>query len=313
MTVKILTQTVVRHDEQRSSIAAGQYVWRGPANAPVFLLQNCRDYRIENIDVSCETPCSAVFYMERTKSGPGVIPSTMHMFRNVRIFGNDFPAFGIWYHDTIDENNEHGRFDCVSVYGCDCAFKFQGQQSKEHLLTHCRLESGLTAIASDTGFQMIGGTIAVFEEAVILARAGDPVTLSGVGVETCGRLLESLGPTTGAQPVVLQNVRYEADQLAPDGEAIVMRHAGPLTIIGGRYGGGKQPIPRIALRGVGIQSVELVGRPHFGSYGAHAVNPIIAQNPPEAMVTGGYLAQRYEGDPSNTAFIGSPTVERITT
>lgn len=308
---KILTQTVVRHDEERSSIAPGRYIWRGPANAPVFLLQNCRDFLSSRVDVTVETPCSAVVVCERTKDAPGTIPSTNNGFHRWRIFGNGLAERGFWYRATVDANNEHGEFDANTVYGCGLPFVFEGQQSKHHRLTHNVVESFTYGVLADSAFDWQGGTLAVGACAFVLNNVGDPVRVASVGVEAVTRLLVTSGPTTAAQSVVLDSVRYEADQVAPDGEAIVMWHAGPLTIIGGRYGGGKQPIPRIALRGVGIQSVELVGRPHFGSYGAHAVNPIIAQNPPEALVTGGYLAQRAEGDPSNTAFIGSPTVERI--
>jgi hypothetical protein len=310
---KILTATVRRKDIERSSILAGRYVWRGPASDPVFAFENCRDFRLDNIDVVCETPTIAAFLMERTKTGPGVIPSTMHTLSNVRIFGNGLANIGIYYRATIDENNEHGRFDCVSVYGCRlAAWSFSGQQSKEHLLTHCRTESCDVGVVSESAFQWIGGTCAVAECGIYLPRAGDPVTVQGVGFEACQRVLITSGPTTAAQPVTLINCRYEADQLAPDNEMIVMKHAGPLVLLGGRYGGGKQRIPRIALRGTGNQYVEFVGRPHFGSYGAYKVNPVIGQNPPEAIVTGSYLAQRDENDPQNTQRVDTVTVDRIT-
>lgn len=298
---------------ERSALSPDRYVWRGPASDPVFLFQNCRDFLSSRIDVTCETPCSAVVVCERTKDAPGTIPSTNNGFHRWRIFGNWLAERGFWYRATIDANNEHGDFYANTVYGCGYAFVFEGQQSKHHRLAHNVVESCERAVTASSAFYWQGGTIAATRRAFTLTRVGDPVKIEAVGVEAVERLLITSGPTTAAQSIVLDSVRYEADQLNEDGEAIVMRHAGPLVIVGGRYGGGKQPCPRIALRGVGIQSVEFVGRPHFGSYGAHAVNPIIAQNPPEAMVTGGYLAQRWEGDPSNTAFIGSPTVERITT
>jgi hypothetical protein len=309
---KILTATVVRRNLERSSLAPGRYVWRGPASDPVFALQNCNAFRVQDIDVTCDTPTSAVFLIERTQTGPGTIPSTMHMFRNVRIFGNRKAERGVWYRNTIDENNEHGRFDCVSVYGCTLAgFAFYGQQSKEHLLTHVRTESCTVGVIADSAFQWIGGTCAVAEYAIFLARIGDPVTIQGVGFEACQRLLLTYGPTTAAQPVTFIGGRYEADQLAEDGEAIVLQHAGPLNIIGMRLGGGKQRVPRIALRGTGEQTVKLDGV-HFGSYGACDVPPVLAQNKPEALVSAPACRyQTHEGHPTNTTMYMPALVEEI--
>jgi len=314
----VIREPVVMRDMDgppRRLSAAGtrlRYVWRGRANQPVFLLQNSRDSVWEHIDVVCETPCEAVFVVERTRSGAGVIPSSMHQFRDVRVFGNKLAARGVWHRSTIDENNEHGRFDSVSVYGCTVPWVFQGQQSKEHLLTHCRAETCRVAVQSESGFQWIGGTAAVCEVGVELTRVGDPVTLQGVGFEACGRVLVTSGPTTAAQPVALINCRYEADQLHRDGHAIVLRHAGPLVIVGGRYGGGKQHLPRIALLGVGQQTLTLSGVT-FGSFGAYRLPPVVTQHVENAMVTGsGLVYQRAEGDAANTQGMrATPTVQRI--
>jgi hypothetical protein len=285
---KILTATVVRRNLERSSLAPGRYVWRGPASDPVFALQNCNAFRVEDIDVTCDTPTSAVFLIERTQTGPG-----------------------IWYRNTIDENNEHGRFDCVSVYGCGFAWEFNGQQSKEHLLTHCRSESCNIGVVAESAFQWIGGTCAVAVCGIHLTRAGDPVTIQGVGFEACGRLLMTGGPTTAAQPVTFVGGRYEADQLNPDGEAVIMCHAGPLNMTGMRLGGGKQRVPRIALRGTGEQTVKLDGV-HFGSYGACDVPPVLAQNKPEALVSAPACRyQTHEGNPTNTTMAMPALVEQI--
>lgn len=314
----VIRETVVMRDVDgppRRVSPAGtrlRYVWRGHADQPVFLMQNSRDSVWEHVDVVCETPCEAVFVVERTKTGAGVLPSTMHQFRDVRIFGNKLAMRGVWHRSRIDENNEHGRFDSVSVYGCALPWVFQGQQSKEHLLTHCRAEGCRVAVQSDSGFQWVGGTAAVCEIGVELTRVGDPVTLQGIGFEACRRLLVTSGPTTAAQPVALINCRYEADQLHRDRHAIVLRHAGPLVIVGGRFGGGKQAIPRIALLGVGQQTLTLSGVT-FGSFGAHRLPPVVTQHVENAMVTGsGLVYQRAEGDAANTQGMrATPMVQRI--
>lgn len=313
-----MKQTRVMRDMDGGVIGSARYVWRGPPGDPMFVMQNCRDVTSSRVDIVVESPCEAVVVVERTKSGPGVIPSTMHGFHRWRVFGNGLAPVGFWYRATVDENNEHGRWAGCSIYGCNDGLNLHGSQSKEHLVTHCRFEGGAhggIAIEADSGFQMIGGAVSGFVTAIALRRVGDPVTIQGVGVEACSRLLLTSGPTTAAQPVILQNVRYEADQLAADGEMIVMRHAGPLVMLGGRYGGGRQRVPRIALRGTGPQCVEFVGRPLFGAFGADLVNPVIAQNPAEASVIGQYIAQRMENPANgqNTQLVDAITVGRLTT
>jgi hypothetical protein len=260
-----------------------RFVWRGPATDPVFCLQNCREATFAHLDVVCETPCESVFVFERTKTGHGVIPSTLHQFRDVRIFGNGIARHGYWARATIDANNEHGRWDACSVYGAMIGWCFDGQQSKEHLLTQCRFESGAVAIAAESGFQWISGTAAVCDVGISLKRVGEPLLVQGVGFEACGRLLNGLGASTASQPVTLVSVRYEADQLNADGDCIVVRHAGPLRLEGCRIGGGKQRVPRIGLLGIGPQSALLAGNT-FGAFGAHRVCPIRAQQPNMAMV-----------------------------
>lgn len=277
-----------------------RFVWRGPAAEPVFALENCRESVIEHIDVVCETPCAAVFLVRRTKHGAGVIASTMHQFRDVRIFGNGRARRGYDYTSAIDENNEHGRWDSCSVYGCtDAAWTFSGQQSKEHLLTQCRAESVRAAVVASSSFTWVSGTAAVCQVGVVLSRVGDPVVIEGVGFEACGRLLVTDGPTTASQPVTLTGVRYEADQLHQDGDCIVLRHAGPLSVTGCRIGGGKQRIPRIALLGVGPQVATIAGNT-FGAFGAHRVCPVRAPKHANVNVTWGNNAyQRDALDPQN--------------
>jgi hypothetical protein len=296
----ILTDTLRYRDVDRGRVPAGHYIWRGPADQPVFHFADSREIVVEDVEVVCETPTPAVFHVERTRVGPGVHPSTLHQWRNVRINGGNVqPACGFLV-SGIDQNGEHMRFDGVSVYRCVHGWEFRGQQAKEQLLTQCRAESCATGIAADSSFTWISGTIAACGIAVELTRVGDPVVIQGLGVEACGRLLVTSGPTTASQPVTLIGVRYEADQLAADGDCIVLRGPGPLVIEGGRYGGGQQRIPRIALTGFGEQSVEIRGVT-FGAYGAAGVCPVRAQNPSQARVTfGRNVYQRLAGDPSNT-------------
>lgn len=307
----VLTDTLRFRDLDGGRVASGRYVWQGPANVPVFALENCRDALIENVDVVCETQCAAVFRLERTSTAPGTIPNTNHLFRNVRIFGNKLASRGVEV-GGIDENNEHMHFDHCSVYGCtDAAFTFAGTQSKENLLTHVRIESCDVGVDAWSGFQWIGGAFAAGRIGVHLMRVGEPVTIQGVGFEACGRLLVTSGPTTAAQPITLVNCRYESDQLHADNECIVLRHAGPLTIIGGRYGGGRQPIPRIALRGISEQRVTFSGDPVFGAFGAFAETPVVASNPRLAWVHGSYLAATRENESPNTVSFASCTVGTV--
>ncbi len=262
-------------DEGLDPGARIRYIWKGPTTDPVFLLQNCRDSTWEHIDVVCQTACEAVFRIERVVTGAGTIPSTNHFFRDIRIYGNALATRGFWAKPTIDENNEHFSFEGCSVYGCTTGMEFGGQQSKEHFISQCRFESFTTGIKANSSIRVEGGTMAVGSVAILLTACGDPVVLTGVGVEACGRLLvtNNDSATSVAQPITLTGVRYEADQLHADKDMILLRHAGPMLLEGCRFGGGAQEIPKIGLVGVATQTV-IVHNNHFGSYGADAVNPL---------------------------------------
>jgi hypothetical protein len=200
----------------------------------------------------------------------------------------------------VDANNEHMEVHACTFNDVGFPIDVEGAQSKEHLITHCRFDGAAVAVRASSSFTMIGGAVARATVGVELTRVGDPVRISGTGFEACGRLLVTSGPTTAAQPVTLDSCRFEADQLHADGDCIVMRNTGPLRVMGSRLGGGQQRIPRIALLGFGEQSAEISGNV-FGSYGAHQVCPIRAQNPSLARIQWGRNNyQRFALDPQNT-------------
>jgi hypothetical protein len=210
----------------------------------MFVFQNCREPSWERVDITVENPLEAAFVMERTRHGPGVIPSTMHQWRDVRVFGNGVLERGFWHRrGDFDENNEHARFDSVSVYGyTDCGWLIEGTQSKEHLFTHCRANgdtTGRVGVRSFGSFQWIGGAMSGHAESCFaLGPPCDVVRIEGAGCETSARLLTAKGPTGNAYPVLLEQVRFMTDRLHPDGVMIDFGAPGPLTIRGGQFGNG---------------------------------------------------------------------------
>ena len=277
------------------------FVWRGPSNVPVIALENCRDLEANRIDVLCETPCEAVVLCERTSRAPGTIPSTMMGLARWRVYGNGLAARGFWYRATIDENNEHGAFSDNAFSGVARPFVFEGQQSKHHRLVGNVVERFDVAVSADTAFHWSDGTIAVGRLAFELTRVGDPVMIECVGVEATQRLLVTSGPSTDAQPILVQSVRYGADQLHEDGAMILLRHAGPLTILGGAFGDGTQRLPRIQLAGIGEQAVNCIGA-KFGAFGADAIPPLVI-NPGvrPGVLVGATAYQRAAGAGERTA------------
>jgi len=296
----VLTDTYRLRDQDGGTIPYARYIWRGPPNVPVFSLENCRDVVSERIDVVCERPCEAIMICERTRRTSGTIPSTMHGFTRWRVQANGLVDRGMWCRATIDGNNEHMEFHANWFAGVRRPFVFEGQQSKHHRLTHNIVERYEVAVSADSGFHWEGGTIAVGGVAFRLTRVGDPVSIAHVGIEATSRILETSGPTTASQPVTLDDVRYEADQLHTDGDAIVVRHAGCLNLLHSRLGGGAQRIPRVALLGIGDQSAEIRGNT-FGAFGAHHVCPIRAPRSMHAKVNWGRNTyQRDANDSRNT-------------
>lgn len=233
-----------------------RFVWRGRTSDPMFVFQNCREPSWERVDVTVERPLAAAFVMERTRTGPGVIPSTMHQWRDVRVFGNALLERGFWHRvNAADENNEHARFDSVSVYGyTDAAWVIEGKQSKEHLFTHCRASgdtSGRAGLRAFGSFQWIGGAMSGNAETCFaLGPPCDVAHIQGVGCETSARLLTTHGPGGNVYPVSLVQVRFMTDQLHPDGVMIDFRAPGPLMIRGGQFGNGRQPVGTIRVRTV---------------------------------------------------------------
>jgi hypothetical protein len=251
-----------------------RFVWRGNARDPMFVFQNCREPSWQRVDVTVEKPLEAAFVMERTRHGPGVIPSTMHQWRDIRVFGNGMLERGFWHRRRdVDENNEHARFDSVSVYGyTDCGWLIEGTQSKEHLFTHCRANgdtTGRVGVRSFGSFQWIGGAMSGNAETCFsLGPPCDVVRIEGVGCETSARLLTAKGPTGNAYPVLLEQVRFMTDRLHPDGVMIDFRAPGPLTIRGGQFGNGHQPIPTIRMRTVADLAFICEGAA-FDAWGSH--------------------------------------------
>ena len=279
----ILADTYRLRDQDGTRIPGGAYIWRGPANVPVFALENCREIVAAHVKLTLERPCEAVAVIERTKVGPGVVVSTMNRFIGWRVEGNGLVDRGFWCRATINQNNEHMEFHANVFSQVGRPFLFAGTQSKHHRLTHNVVESYDVAVSSDAGFHWQGGTIAVGNVAFKLTNSGDPVTITDVGIETTRRLLESSGPTHASQPIALEGVRYEADRLHPDGHMVVLKHPGPLSLHANRFGGGAQPIPRILLDGFRDQAIELHGNT-FGSFGADKVCPVRAPRPSYAKV-----------------------------
>jgi hypothetical protein len=163
------------------------------------------------------------------------------------------------------------------VFGAIIGWRFTGQQSKEHRLTHCTADGCPTGVSASTSFTWEGGTVAGSANAFLLSASGDPVRLTKAGVEGCARLLDTSGPRTDAQSIVLDQVRFAADQLHADGDCVIVRGAGPLLVLGGAYGEGNQAIPHFRANCIGNCAVSMIGV-RFGAYGASAV-PVLRANP----------------------------------
>ena len=103
-------------------------------------------------------------------------------------------------------------------------------------------------------------------------------------------------------------VRRNGDR--EDGAAIVLRHAGPLTIIGGSYGDGDQRVPQIHLAGVGEQTVSIIGA-KFGAFDANLVHPVKANRGVGDVVTRlGCTYQTSSTSPSRTTTLNTAPVLR---
>ena len=287
-------------------------VWEGPPDQPVIRLIDCPEPYVADLDIVINTPTYCG--IEVINSGTAPRPSTMPIFDRVRFFGNGKLGDAVRFESRNGANNEHGTFRNVKAFGLNGYLCHIGlaadKQSKEHTFDQCCQEGGLGAVRAPSAFMWRGGTVAGVSGAAfqLYGGGGDRVVIRDVGVEASRRLLD-LGTeqerTSDGWAVTLEEVRYAADQLDPDGAMVRMYSAGPLRVEGCQLGGGKVPVlPHILVDSFGQPLVRLAAN-YFDAFGAHRTSPVWTAAGRECIVDWGMNTySNDDGDPVRTKVLG---------
>lgn len=253
-------------------------VWDGPADVPMIKFINCPEVTLKRVDCLFSKPCHTAFQFHRQNAGMGVRPATLPTLEDVRFFGDGKLRWPVRFtYEDQDANNEHGVFQRCSFYGySEYAVDIEGKQSKEHRFYQCRSEGGRGAVRAPSAFMWEGGTVSGASHAAFLLHGGggDRVVIKDVGVEASARVLLSSERTTAGWKVTLDNVRFAADQLAPDGDWVQFYSTGPLTVKDCQVGGGAQPrVPTIGIAS-SAQCLVSVHDNFFDTFGASELCPV---------------------------------------
>lgn len=271
--------------------------WTGLPNRPAYHLLNARNHAMQDCRVRASTGLLAGVVIESFEPAVGGVVSTANRFDRVEIRGEGRTQYGFAHgqlkdgqvlYPEYDRNNEHMLYQHCAVYDTTAAaWLSYGSQSKEHLWTHCRAGTaygGKGLVLGGGGGIWTGGAMYGFDVAFALGAPADPFTVIGGGYEKIKQLLVVDGPRREPYPVVLEGLRVMTQACDPDGRVPLVDFGGPgpLTIIGGQYGSGYQPIPTIRMRSwQGAPAVLRLQGVMFGAFGSYEARKSIV---------------RYEGD-----------------
>jgi hypothetical protein len=232
-----------------------------PAAVGVAIL-DCEGSGLANLTVKAAAECASLVGIGRTatreEQAEQSLPSATHCtLDNVVLDCGAYEKDGVqtsWAKSalslagTVNENNDCHTFRRVRAHSYQVAGLYiSGNMSKGHLLDGCTFDGngiGRAAVwSAGGGWRAIGCNSAGHSMAdVFIEEPGDSITLVGWHGETSRRFVDQPNKTGAMMSVTLEGCEWMADQLAPDGNAVRVNGPGPLTVIGGHYGSGNQPL-----------------------------------------------------------------------
>lgn len=157
-----------------------------------------------------------------------------------------------------DKNNDVAFFKRVQIAQTITAgVSFEHSQSKAHAFLNCNFgdgKYGITTALGPTGhggsFRWLMGNMGNHNIADFhLGGLNDPININGMYSEDSARLLTTEGISSTGWPVVIENIRFAANGLHADGNAIVYSARGPLVVKNSSFGGSRPS--RIKLKATG--------------------------------------------------------------
>ena len=240
------------------SVGATRFIWSGPPDVPMFLLQDARDVVMSDFRIE-SSPRKPLFTGIQTENGAKRIwvPSQNH-FQRIVINGTKkgglTNGFRIAEGAGGDNNNDFHEFLRCQVrnyhgYG----YSVEHSQSHTNRFYSCTFSGysfGLAGVRTTHGsFSWYGGggggnTVADF----LLGSPNVLISVINGNFEDSARLLTTGGPTGARWPIHIQGVRYTAAKLADDGIMINVQNPGPLLLDNNLFGTNTLPrMPRVRL------------------------------------------------------------------
>lgn len=232
--------------------------WQGNATDCLYRLQGCRDSTFKNLfaDSNNSTP---LLDAVRIESKTGYV-SSRNTFEDAIFDGGSgglTNGFRTLVGDAGDANNDLMIFRNCSVRNhIGDTFSFEHSQSKEnHLFScgwNCWDNTSLPSTPSgsnSSGIRVTGGGFHAHEcmggvagdADYILQSPNDTCLISGGDYEGSNRFLRTGGPSLGAYPITVQNVRWDnfggPPNLNADSRIIINQLGGALTLINNLFGG----------------------------------------------------------------------------
>jgi hypothetical protein len=251
--------------------------WLGPDDTPLFDIDRCEDFLLEDfsISIASESKLVAAAWIQHGRGGtgrkaaPGAFSSHV-LWKNVHVRGEGNLGYGFQVKladPGNDVKNDHHSFEQVTVTGYrQSAFSLEGRNAKNIGFHRChclglldRRRIGKVAVETwlqpnhvAAFFWSDGVAIGNDETDFKLGAPNDTIKIDGVSSEKSARVLQMPESEPGAEvasPVVLKNYRFGTgnpqNPPAADGEVIQCEATGPLSIIACKIGTG---IPHQQLR-----------------------------------------------------------------
>lgn len=258
-----ITNTILIRDTQGLRFAGASpggtlFIWDGPPDKPMFLLQDVRDSIFIDFQIRSwpHTPLHTGIQTENAQGG--FYAPSQNQFEHLMVNGTQE---GLQYGFRVakgsggDRNNDFHEFVRCKVRNYTKAgFTVEHSQSHTNRFYSCsfnaysRGEAGVKTV--DGSFSWFGGggggnTVADF----VLGKPNVIISVINANFEDSARLLLT-GPSSGAAwPIMIQGVRWPGGKMHKDRIIIDVGNPGPLVLKNNLFGStGNAHIPRVRLR-----------------------------------------------------------------
>jgi hypothetical protein len=251
-----------------------RFLWAGKPTDPMFWLQNWRNCTLEGFcaQVSKSSKVSEMFRMENAPApaGTSYVDPGHNAFRGIELLGTDGGFQCGWNFCGVNGNNDMGLLEnCKASDYTGCMVSLSQMEFMDHHFVNCQAYGygGQSAVAGSVdGLTGSQGSY-VWDGGIVVGHAVDfniggsqrAITLDHVNSEHSFRFLKTGGPTGAQQGLFIYDLRWEAEQLAADGQFMLIQHPGPIVLADSNNIGGqnRELVINWNVLGIGFPSFEI--------------------------------------------------------